>query len=112
VVGVQWNPQMFVNFPVTKVSRCVSRNAKTIGLQHWTCVRIADLQIGHDHRTDELLVDQHTISDGQAASPVKEGAKHAQSLGCLLSQLVDVRLPGKLCIKGHTKVPCYFGPLN
>jgi hypothetical protein len=26
------------------------------------------------HRTDELLVEQHTVSDGQAAPPVKENA--------------------------------------
>jgi hypothetical protein len=26
------------------------------------------------HRTDELLVEQHTVSDGQAASPVKKRA--------------------------------------
>jgi hypothetical protein len=25
------------------------------------------------HRTDELLVEQHTVSDGQAVSHVKEG---------------------------------------
>jgi hypothetical protein len=30
------------------------------------------------HGTDELLVEQHTVSDGQAASPVKEGTKDAQ----------------------------------
>jgi hypothetical protein len=43
------------------------------------------------HRTDELLVEQYTVSDGQAASPVKEGAKHAQTLRCLLTHLVYVR---------------------
>jgi hypothetical protein len=63
------------------------------------------------HRTDELLVEQHTVSDEQAASPVKEGAKHAQSLSCLLCYLVDVRRPGKLSIKSHPKIPCCFGLL-
>jgi hypothetical protein len=63
------------------------------------------------HRTDELLVEQHTVSDGQAASPVKEGAKHAQSLSRLLSHLVDVRRPGKLSIKGHPKIPYCFDQL-
>jgi hypothetical protein len=63
------------------------------------------------HRTDELLLEQHNVSDGQAASPVKKGAKHAQSLGCLLSRLVDVRRPGKLGVKGHSKIPCCFDPL-
>jgi hypothetical protein len=51
------------------------------------------------HRTDELLVEQHTVSDGQAASPVKEGAKRTQSLYFLLPHVVDVRRPGKLSIK-------------
>jgi hypothetical protein len=64
------------------------------------------------HRTDELLVEQHTISDGQAASPVKEGDKHAQSLSRLLSHLVDVRRPSKLNIKGHPKIPCCFDLLS
>jgi hypothetical protein len=63
-------------------------------------MRAADLQIGH--RTDKLLVEQHTVSDGQAASPVKEGAKHARSLSCLLSHLVDVR---RLCKLSHSKIP-------
>jgi hypothetical protein len=60
---------------------------------------------------DELLVEQHTVSDGQATSPVKEGAKHAQSLRCHLSHLVDVRRPGKQSIKGHPKIPFCFDPL-
>jgi hypothetical protein len=38
---------VLVNFPVTKVLRCVIRNAKTLGLQHRTWVRTEDLQIGH-----------------------------------------------------------------
>jgi hypothetical protein len=42
------------------------------------------------HRTDELLVGQQTVSDRQATSPVKEGAKHAQSFGCILSHLKHV----------------------
>jgi hypothetical protein len=37
------------------------------------------------HRVDELLVKQHTISDGQATSPVQEAAKHVQSLSCFSS---------------------------
>jgi hypothetical protein len=63
------------------------------------------------HRTDEVLLEQHTVSDGQAASPVKEGANHAQSLSCLHSYLVDVCRPGKWCIKGHPNIPCCFDPL-
>jgi hypothetical protein len=106
-----------VNLPVTNVPRCISRNAKTRGLYHlqlpdvaegsglpdWTCVI--------HHATNEVPVEQHTVSDGQAASPVKEGAKHTQSLSCLLSHLADVRLPGKQCMKGHPKIPRCFDPL-
>jgi hypothetical protein len=46
-------------------------------------------------KTDELLVEQHNGSDGQAASRVRV-AKNAQFLSCLLSHLVDVCRPGKL----------------
>jgi hypothetical protein len=60
---------------------------------------------------DELLVEQHTISDGEAASSDKEGAKHAQFLSCLLSHLIDVFRPGKLFIKGDPKVKTCFNPL-
>jgi hypothetical protein len=62
------------------------------------------------HRTDLLLVQQHTVSDGQAASPVKEGAKYAQSLSCLLSHFVDMRQPGKLCIEGPPQDTMLFQP--
>jgi hypothetical protein len=54
------------------------------------------------------LVEHHTVSDGQAASPVKKGAKHDQSLNFLLSYLFDLCRPGKLCIKGHPKILCCF----
>jgi hypothetical protein len=67
--------------------------------------------MGH-HRMDELLVKQHTISDGQATSPIKEGAKHTQSLSCLSSYLVDMCRPGQPCIKGHPKIPCCFNPMD
>jgi hypothetical protein len=68
--------------------------------------RPPDLTCVIHHGTDDLLVEQYTVSDGQAASPVKEGAKHTQSLSCLLSHLVGVRRLGKLGIKGHPKIPC------
>jgi hypothetical protein len=51
------------------------------------------------HRTDELLVEQHTVSGREAASPAKERAKHAQSLSCLHSHLADVRRTGNLSVK-------------
>jgi hypothetical protein len=43
------------------------------------------------HRTDELLIEQHTVSDGQTASPVKERAKQAQSFSS--GWHVPTRLP-------------------
>jgi hypothetical protein len=62
------------------------------------------------HRIEELLVLQHTVSDGEAPSPVKKGAKHAQSLSCLPSHLFVCR-PGKKCILGHPKITNCFDPL-
>jgi hypothetical protein len=38
---------------------------------------------------DEVLVEQHTVSNGQAAYPVNEEAKHAQSVSRFLSHLVE-----------------------
>jgi hypothetical protein len=56
-------------------------------------------------------VELPTVSDVQAASPIKEEAKQTQSLSCLLSHLVDLRRPSKLSIKGHPKIPYYLDPL-
>jgi hypothetical protein len=64
------------------------------------------------HRTtDELLLEQHTVSDGPAVSPIKEGVKHATFLSCLPSHLVDVCRPVKLCIKSHSRIMSWFGCL-
>jgi hypothetical protein len=85
-----------VNLPVTNVSRCNNCNVKSLGLQHLQLPEVAagsgppDRTCEIHHRTDELLVEQHTVSDGEAASLIKEGTKHAQSFSCLLSHLVDV----------------------
>jgi hypothetical protein len=105
----KWNPQIIVNLPVTNVPRCISRNAKTLRLYH---LQPPDVSAGSrppdracviHHKTDELLVEQHTVSDGQAASPVKEGSKHAKSLGCLFTYLADVCWPGELsCVSRFT----------
>jgi hypothetical protein len=116
-VGEELNSQILVNLPLTNVSRCVSRNAKTIGLQH---LQLPDVAAGSgsldricviNHRKDKLLVEQHTVSDGQAASSVTERAKYPQFLSCLLSRLVHVHRPSKLSIKGHPKIPRCFDPL-
>jgi hypothetical protein len=65
-----------VNLPVTKVPGCISSNAKTLGLQQ---LQFRDMGAGsgrsdgarvvHDG-TDELLIQQNTISDGKTASPI------------------------------------------
>ena len=69
--------QVIVNLPVTNVPGCIGSNAKTLGLQY---LQFPDMgasggppngaRIVH-HRTDELLIQQNTIPDGEAASPVQ-----------------------------------------
>jgi hypothetical protein len=61
------------------------------------------------YRMDELLVQQHTVSDGQATS-VQEGTDRVQSLCRLSSYLVDVCRPGKPSMKGYPKISCRFDP--
>jgi hypothetical protein len=61
------------------------------------------------HRTNELLIEQHTVSDRQATSPVKEGAKHAQYLSCLLSHLVDVLFRPTVLALRETPLLWVFG---
>lgn len=64
-------------------------------MQHLHILNIAVISMPPDrahkipHRTDEVLIKQHTISDIQATSAI-EGAYHAQSLRCISSNLVDV----------------------
>jgi hypothetical protein len=104
-----------VNLPVTNVPGCVSRKAKTLGLQH---LQLSDVGVssGPPYRacivrnwTDEQLVEQHAVLNGKTATPI-EGAKHAQSLSRLSPYLVDVRRPGQPCVKGYPKVPCCVNP--
>jgi hypothetical protein len=75
VVGKEWNTHIVVNLLVTNVTGCVSRNAKTLGLQN---LQLTDVGMGSGpperacvvhHRMNELLVEQHAV--------LKEGAKHA-----------------------------------
>jgi hypothetical protein len=78
-IDEKWNPQILI-----------SRNT-TIGLQNFQLPDMAASSGPTDgayivhYRTDELLVKQHIVSDGQSTSPIKEGAKHTQSLSCLSS---------------------------
>ena len=67
-----------MNLPVTNVPGCIGSNAKTLGLQY---LQFPDMgvcgcppngtRIVH-HGTDELLIQQNTIPDGETASPVQE----------------------------------------
>jgi hypothetical protein len=107
-----------MEYPNTRKFACVSRNTKTLGLQQ---LQLSDMAASSGppdgaravhYKTDELLTKQHTVSDGQATFPIKEQAKHAQSLSCLCSYLTDVCRPGQQCIKGHPKTPCCFDPLK
>jgi hypothetical protein len=70
------NPREFACYQRTKVrysqcedTRIVTRAASGSGCGQWTSR--SDIVI--HHRTDELLIGQHNVSDGQAASTIKEG---------------------------------------
>jgi hypothetical protein len=117
VVGEEWNPKILLNLPFTSVPRCFGYNAKTSGLSDLQFMDMAagsgppDRALVVHHGADELLVQQHTVCGGQTASPVKEWAKYAQSLDCLLSHLADMCRPGQPRIKGHPKITSCFNPL-
>jgi hypothetical protein len=104
-----------VNLVVTKVPRCVSRNAKTLGLQHFQLPDMAAISglpdgefIVH-HRTDGILLKQLIFPDKQASSLTKEKAKHAESLNCLSSSPVYCAVNVNRVSKSP-QVPCYFDP--
>jgi hypothetical protein len=103
-IGVLWDCYTF------NIQSCLSRNAKTLGLQHLQFMDV-DASIGPPncklamlvyHRTTEWLVEMHTIPDTQAFPRVKEAAKYIQSLS-RLSPCLDVRHTDQPCIKGYTK---------
>jgi hypothetical protein len=69
-----------MNLPVTNVPTGVSHNGKTLGIQQ---LHILDMAVGSmppdgeciiPHRTDELLIKQYTISNGDTTSAIKEAA--------------------------------------
>jgi hypothetical protein len=88
--------QILVNLHVTRVPRCTSSNAKTLGLNNLQLSANGE-RIVH-HGPYELLIQQNSVSDGQTASPVKERAKQTQSLCRFLLYLDDMRRPGHPCI--------------
>jgi hypothetical protein len=65
-----------VNLPVTDVPRCTSSNAKTLGLESLQLLNVAANCAPPDgtrtvhHWADELLIQQNSVPDGEAASPV------------------------------------------
>ena len=102
--------QVIVNLPVTNVPGCIGSNAKTLALQYLQFPDMGasggppnEARIVH-HSTDELLIQQNTIPDGEAASPVQERSKYSQSLSRFLSHLIDVFRPCEPLIKGHPKI--------
>jgi hypothetical protein len=82
VVGESWNLQILVDLLVTNVHGCVSRNAKTLELQHLWFIYVGvgngppDRACLVHHGTDELLVKQYAISDGQTTPLVEAGVSN------------------------------------
>jgi hypothetical protein len=56
------------------------------------------------HGTDELLIQQNTIPEGETASPVQERSKRSLSLCRFLPHLVDMLRPVEPFIKGNSKI--------
>ena len=95
MVGEVGDSQIIVNLPVTHIPECIGSNAKTLGLQ-----RLQFLDMGTSggspggtrevhHGTDELLIQQNTIPDGETASPVQAKSQRSQSLRRFVSHLTD-----------------------
>jgi hypothetical protein len=74
------------------------------GSQNGTCIV--------HHGTDEMLIQQNTIPDGETASPVQERPQYTQSLGRFLSHLLDMFRPSELFIKGYPKITGFIDPLD
>jgi hypothetical protein len=106
-----------VFLPVTNAPRCVIHIVNTVGSQHLQLPDIAPSSGCPDgacivhNRTDDLLLNQHTIYDRQVTSPVQEGPCTYKSLGCLPSNLVDEYRPSQPRIKDQQKTPCCFHSL-
>jgi hypothetical protein len=64
------------------------------------------------HGTDELLIYQESVPDGEITLPIEERTQHAHHLGSSLPDLVDVTRPDELCIWGHPQVPSCVDPLD
>jgi hypothetical protein len=78
MVGEIGDSQIFVNLRVANVPGRIGNNTKTLGLQHLQSLDMGasdgppdGTRIVH-HGTDELLIQQNTIPDGETAVPVQE----------------------------------------
>lgn len=99
-----------MDLPDSDVPRCTSTTAKTLGLKH---LQLPDTgansglpdgaRLVH-YGTDELLIEQGSIPEGQTTLPVQEGTQHTQPLGSFLPFLIDMRRPGQPCINGHPRI--------
>ena len=76
--GKEWNSQLIVNFPVTNVPRGTGSNTKTLELKH---LQFPDMGASGgrpdgarvvNHRTDELLIQHNSCSDGETTTPFYE----------------------------------------
>jgi len=47
------------------------------------------------HGADELLMEQNSVPDGEITLPIQEETQHTHPLSSCLSDLIDVRRPGK-----------------
>jgi len=110
MVGEVGDSQIIVNLPVTNVPGCIGSNAKTLGLQHPHFRDVGasggppdGTRIVH-HGTDELLLQQNNIPDGETASSVQEGSQRSHSVCRFLSHLLDVFRRDGAFIKGHPKI--------
>ena len=109
LMGENWHLQIVLNLLITKVPRCVRRNAKTLGfrpLQH------SGVSAGRRF-PDTAHIDHHGWN--KLTTNIKETPWHAQPLSCLLSDLMYINRPGQLCIESHLKItqlhrPTRLGP--
>jgi hypothetical protein len=101
VVGEGWNTQILVNLPVTEVPRGTRNKAKTLGLKHLkppdmsaSCGSPDWARVVHQG-SNKLLVEQHSVPDGEFTPRVKDRTQQAHPLGSSSPDLLDVRRPGE-----------------
>jgi hypothetical protein len=96
VVGKERNSQILVNLLVTNVPRFIGSITKTLGLKHLqfpemgASSALPDCARVFHHRTEDLLVQQNTIPDGQNTPPVRVRSQHYEALYRFFSHLIDM----------------------